>query len=116
MPQKLSITGPKDAVWFSAYSNWKLSADQANSARRELPHFKGPESGMSHIVGKADTESIIPSDPKNPQNSNLSIILLRHSSGVNAGEGKAAVGTKVATPQKPKAAIGVLPSLNQIKH
>ena len=70
---------------------------------------------MSHIVGKADTESIIPSDPKNPQNSNLSIIWLRHSSGANVGEGEAAVGTKAATPKKPKTANEVLPSLNQIK-
>jgi hypothetical protein len=71
---------------------------------------------MSHIVSKADTDSIIPGDPKNPQNSNLSIILLRHSSVADAGEGVAAAGTKAATPQKQKAANKVLPSLNHIKH
>jgi|TARA_B110000967_G_C18504235_1_gene373116 hypothetical protein len=41
--------------------------------------------------------------------------LLRHSSGANVGEGEAAVGTKAATPKKPKAANEVLPGLNQIK-
>ena len=36
MPEKLTITGHTDAVWFSSYSKWELSADRANSARREL--------------------------------------------------------------------------------
>jgi hypothetical protein len=71
---------------------------------------------MSHVVGKAVTDPTILDDPINQQNTNLSIILLRVSSGAKAGEGEAAGGTKAATPQKPKADNEVLPGLNQIKH
>ena len=135
MPQKISITGHTDAVPFvsdSGYSNWELSADRANSARRELLHFTVPESRMSHIVGKAATDPIMPDDPKNARNRRLSIILLRgSSSGASAGEADAVdeapsetpSETKAASPQipeaadetLPEAADETLPGLNQIK-
>jgi len=57
----------------------------------------------------------MPDGPKNERNRRLFIILLRGSSGANAGEGEAAIGTKPAAPQKPKLATEALPNLNQIK-
>ena len=80
MPQRLSISGHTDSVPFSTgngYGNWELSADRANSARRELVGFKVPEERVSRVVGKAATDPFLVDDPKNAQNRRLSIILLR---------------------------------------
>lgn len=107
MPQKLAISGHTDAVPFvtqSGYSNWELSADRANSARRELLHFNIPEERIGRIVGRAATEPLIVDDPKNSRNRRLSIVLLR---GTGEGAG--------ATVQKSKPVPEVLPGLNNIR-
>ncbi len=107
MPQKLAISGHTDAVPFhtdSGYSNWELSADRANSARREVQHFSIPEDRISRVVGKAATEPLLPDDPKNARNRRLSIILLRGTGANNP-----------AAPQPPKPAEELLPGLNEIK-
>ncbi|MBF0247175.1 MAG: flagellar motor protein MotB [Alphaproteobacteria bacterium] len=81
MPQDISITGHTDAVPMggrnAGYTNWELSADRANSARRGLLGLGVPEKRLSHIVGKAANEPLLPDDPKNARNRRLSIILLR---------------------------------------
>jgi len=107
MPQKLSISGHTDGVPFvsdSGYSNWELSADRANSARREVQHFDIPEERISRVVGKAATEPLLPDDPNNASNRRLSIILLRGSADVPPAA--------AATPQPVEE---VLPGLNEIK-
>jgi chemotaxis protein MotB len=80
MPQQISISGHTDAKRFvsdSGYSNWELSSDRANAARRELVHFKVPYDKVSLVVGKAATEPLLPAEPENARNRRLSIILLR---------------------------------------
>lgn len=120
MPQKLAISGYTDAVPFvsqSGYSNWELSADRANSARRELQHFKVPEERMSRVVGKAATEPLLPDDPNNARNRRLSIVLLRGTGDMPIGDGAEAgtlSGPKAVAPQI-KPADEALPGLNAIK-
>ncbi len=107
MPQKLSISGHTDAVPFvsdSGYSNWELSADRANSARREIQNFDVPEERVSRVVGKAATEPLLPDDPENARNRRLSIILLRGTGENNPAN---------AAPAQP--VEEVLPGLNEIK-
>ena len=80
MPQNISITGHTDAVPFKradGYSNWELSADRANAARKVLMDQGVPESRLSHVVGKAATDPLLADDPKNARNRRLSIIMLR---------------------------------------
>ena len=104
LPQQISISGHTDAVPFLAsggYSNWELSSDRANSARRELLHFKVPAQRYSRVVGKAATEPLLPDDPKNSRNRRLSIILLR--------------GTDANITANIRKKEEVLPGLNAIK-
>ena len=104
LPQQISISGHTDAVPFLAsggYSNWELSSDRANSARRELLHFKVPAQRYSRVVGKAATEPLLPDDPRNSRNRRLSIILLR--------------GTDANIPANIRKKEEVLPGLNAIK-
>ena len=81
MPQEISITGHTDSVPFTTrgeeYTNWELSSDRANSARRHLLHVGVPPERLSHIVGKAETEPLLSEDPTNSRNRRLSIIILR---------------------------------------
>ena len=113
MPQQISIAGHTDAQRFvsdTGYSNWELSADRANAARRELVHFKVPFERVSRVIGKAATELFLPDDPNNSKNRRLSIIMLR-----GTGQDK----TPEAGQKKPKAKTGekeaLLPGLKEIR-
>lgn len=89
MPQKIAISGHTDAVAFGAgsgYSNWELSVDRANAARRVLRDFGLDVARLSRVVGKAATEPLLEDDPRNPQNRRLSIVLLRGTGNQNYEE------------------------------
>ncbi len=79
-PQDLAISGHTDGKKFGGsgeYSNWELSADRSNSARRELIKYGIPEKRIGRVVGKAAKEPLMKDDPDNARNRRLSIILLR---------------------------------------
>ncbi len=80
MTQQISISGHTDAIRFSndrGYSNWELSSDRANAARRELMRNGVPYDRVSRVVGKAETEPLKADDPEHASNRRLSITLLR---------------------------------------
>lgn len=81
MPQNIAISGHTDSVPFGGggqdYTNWELSTDRANSARRGLLSMGVPEERISRVVGKAATVPLLPDDPSNARNRRLSIVLLR---------------------------------------
>ncbi len=80
MPQRLAITGHTDSTPFAGdgnYTNWELSLDRANAARRELMRLGVPEDRISRVVGKADRDPLMAGDPANLRNRRLSIVLLR---------------------------------------
>ncbi len=117
MPQQISISGHTDAKKFvsdTGYSNWELSADRANAARRELTHFKVPYEKVSLVVGKAATEPFLPSDPQNARNRRLSIVLLRGTGDDNPANPKNLEKKKPPTQPQAKAKEA-LPGLDQIR-
>lgn len=61
------------------YSNWELSADRANEARRYMVKSGLDTQQVARIVGKADTELANREDRNAPENSRISITLLRKS-------------------------------------
>jgi chemotaxis protein MotB len=80
LPQDVAISGHTDATRYqggAGYSNWELSADRANAARRVLVQFGVPESRIARVVGKAANEPLIHTDPEAPGNRRLSVVLLR---------------------------------------
>jgi chemotaxis protein MotB len=79
MPNKISISGHTDSTPYQSdngYSNWELSADRANAARRELLAAGLSPDRIANVVGKADTDPLLPDDPSSPRNRRLSIVLL----------------------------------------
>jgi len=81
MPNKVAIAGHTDSHGFSTggnYSNWELSTDRANAARRVLVDSKVPAERVNRVMGKADAEHLF-EDPYDPRNRRISIVLLRQS-------------------------------------
>jgi chemotaxis protein MotB len=79
-PQDVAVTGHTDATKFqgdSGYTNWELSADRANAARRALIQYGVPEERIARVVGKAATDPLLPHDPEAPGNRRLTMVLLR---------------------------------------
>jgi len=88
LPQKIAISGHTDSVPFgrgTAYGNWELSSDRANSARRALEEMGVPIARIDRVVGKADTEPLLKEDPANARNRRLSVILLHSTGGGDLG-------------------------------
>lgn len=79
-PNFISVTGHTDATPFGnnkEYTNWELSADRANAARRYLVSLGMDAERPKKVVGMADAELLLPEQPKSPRNRRITIILLR---------------------------------------
>jgi chemotaxis protein MotB len=102
LPNRVALEGHTDAKPFrgdSSYTNWELSVDRANAARRFLRDTGLPVSRLSRVVGKADTEHLVADQPENPRNRRLSIVLLR-GTGEAAPTQAPAPGSDAAAPQE----------------
>ncbi len=74
----IKIVGHTDSFSFkgnSSYSNWELSTDRANTARRLLSQHGFPLKQISEVSGKSSTEPLS-NDPSSPQNRRISITIL----------------------------------------
>jgi chemotaxis protein MotB len=82
LPNKISITGHTDSTQYALgakYTNWELSADRANATRREFLNDGVPSDRLSRVIGMADQDPINTTDPSDPQNRRISIVLLRQN-------------------------------------
>ncbi len=82
VPNRISITGHTDAVSFGAaslYTNWELSADRANTARRALLDGGYPETKILTVQGMGDGAPFNAADPNDPANRRIAIIVLKKS-------------------------------------
>ncbi|RBA24145.1 flagellar motor protein MotB [Herminiimonas fonticola] len=80
IPNRISLSGHTDATPYSSgeksYSNWELSSDRANASRRELIAGGMAESKMLRVVGLSSAVLFDPTDPLNPINRRISIIVM----------------------------------------
>ena len=78
LPKSLSIEGHTDSKPFSAtgiYSNWELSADRANAARRIMQQNGLSPTQVTQVRGYADQRLRKPQDPEDPANRRISVIV-----------------------------------------
>ncbi|KUJ71649.1 flagellar motor protein MotB [Thiomicrospira sp. WB1] len=76
---RISIAGHTDSSGYQAnaeYTNWELSADRANAARRMLLRGGVDSDSIAQVVGLADTIPFDKENPYNPRNRRISIIVL----------------------------------------
>ena len=76
LPNKVAIEGHTDSRPYGRadYSNWELSADRANAARRVLEENGFDETRISQVRGFADQRLLKKDDPTSPSNRRISII------------------------------------------
>ena len=78
LPNHVVIGGHTDAQKYSsqAYTNWELSSERANSARRVLEASGLRQDQVRRTTGYSDTLPLEGKDPKDPQNRRISIVVL----------------------------------------
>ncbi len=79
LPNSIIIEGHTDSKPFSGtygYSNWELSADRANSARKLMASSGLRPGQIVEIRGNADKRPRYPSDPEDPRNRRVVIVVL----------------------------------------
>lgn len=82
LPNRIAVLGHTDASQVDGpdeYSNWELSADRANAARRVLGDSGVTTDRFSEVTGKADTEPMYPDNPMRPENRRITIMVLREA-------------------------------------
>ena len=85
IPNSLLIEGHTDATPYSnnnAYSNWDLSADRANSARRLLQQDGVRQNQVTQVRGYADQMLRVKSNPTDPSNRRISILVKNDTEAV----------------------------------
>ncbi len=85
LPNSLLIEGHTDATPYSSdasYSNWDLSADRANSARRLMQQDGVRADQVTQVRGYADQMLRVKNNPTDPSNRRVSILVKNDSEAV----------------------------------
>lgn len=79
VPNKIRIAGHTDSARFTGrpnYSNWELSSERANAARRALTQGGLADEKIAEVVGHADSVLFDLSNPLNPMNRRITILVM----------------------------------------
>jgi chemotaxis protein MotB len=91
VPNRISISGHTDRKAYVAvnYTNWELSADRANAARRALLAGGLAPEKIGRVVGLASSVLLDPSAPESPVNRRISIVVMnkRTEAAISAENG-----------------------------
>jgi chemotaxis protein MotB len=100
LPNEVIVEGHTDTRPYSGqphgYTNWELSADRANGARRVLESSGLKPNQVVRVIGYADHQPLLASNPLDPTNRRVSVIVKRRA-------GSAPVSTPSTSPQTPGA-------------
>src|SRR3569833_249627 len=105
VPNRISLTGHTDMRPYpsnNGYTNWELSADRANAARRALVAGGLPDQKISRVVGLSSSVLFDKTEPQNPINRRISIVVMTKQAE------QAALATDVAaaeTPAEPTSSV-----------
>lgn len=114
VPNRISIEGHTDARPYPGnanYTNWELSTDRANAARRLMQANGLRPNQVSQVRGYAAEDLRVPSNPFDPSNRRISLIVqyLKPHEAANAQE-TAAANDQPAAPAKPATASAPAPA------
>jgi chemotaxis protein MotB len=80
LPNKILLSGHTDSAPYinsSQYDNWDLSSARAQASRRVLQASGIPTNRFVAVMGRADQELMVPTDPSSPVNRRISITILK---------------------------------------
>jgi chemotaxis protein MotB len=116
VPNRISLSGHTDIRPYPGrnYSNWELSADRANSARRALELGGLEPAKIARVVGLSSSVLFDKSHPEDPINRRISIIVMTKAAedqalktdSANAGETEPA-NSAAAAPAPLEGPIGI---------
>jgi chemotaxis protein MotB len=119
LPNSLLIEGHTDATPYSSdlgYSNWDLSADRANSARRLMQQDGVRVNQVTQVRGYADQMLRVKDNPTDPSNRRISILVKNDNEAVPTLSAASVVnGTTPLPGAAPKAATGPSPATNGVE-
>jgi chemotaxis protein MotB len=113
-PNKISISGHTDDAPYNGaqgYSNWELSADRANAARRALLDGGLVEDKIARVVGLAASVPFDKVDPSDPINRRISIILMTKQAQDAALSQEQADGAQVVPPSSANTTASAVPPI-----
>ncbi len=87
VPNRLSITGHTDATPYAGltgFTNWDLSTDRANSARRAIEGAGLDTAQISRVVGLGSSVLFDQQNPRNPINRRISIVVMTKAADAEA--------------------------------
>jgi chemotaxis protein MotB len=101
VPNRISITGHTDTRPYpgqGGYSNWELSADRANAARRALVGAGLPDEKIARVVGLSSSVLFDRNNPQSPINRRISIVIMTKQAEEEALKTDVANITPAAAP------------------
>ena len=106
---KISLDGHTDRSPYGngerGYSNWELSADRANSSRRELIAAGMPDEKLARVTGLASSNLLDVQNPLSPTNRRITILVMtREAEERLLGGSRAAAAAAAAANASPPAA------------
>ena len=78
LDHQVDVEGHTDSRGYAStdrYSNWELSADRANAARRVMEHAGLRGAQVTSVRGLADRQLRFPADPLDARNRRVSILV-----------------------------------------
>jgi chemotaxis protein MotB len=81
LPNRVQVTGHTDnsGSVSATYSNWELSSDRANTARRTLRAARVLDDRFAEVTGKAATDPLFPDTPGRAENRRIGFLVLREA-------------------------------------
>jgi chemotaxis protein MotB len=104
VPNRISIEGHTDARPYPGnanYTNWELSADRANAARRLMQANGLRPNQVSQVRGYAAEDLRVPSNPFDPSNRRISLIVQYLKPHKAADPQETAAESQTSAPAKP---------------
>jgi chemotaxis protein MotB len=104
VPNRISLTGHTDIRPYpstNGYTNWELSADRANAARRALTAGGLVDSKIARVVGLSSSVLFDKNDPQSPINRRISIVVMTKQAE------EAALKTDVANDAAPSSDLSL---------
>ncbi len=88
LPNRITIQGHTDGGNYTGAdgaTNWELSANRANSARRVLSSSGVTQDRVFEVTGKAGTDPLYPDQPTKTENRRITVLILREAPVVPPG-------------------------------
>jgi chemotaxis protein MotB len=106
---QIKVEGHTDSSGYRSgaiYSNWELSADRANAARRELLAGGLSEDKIAEVTGYADRMLFVKDDPRSPLNRRITITAFTPKEMLVVPKEEVLTPEQVAAAEKEKKKLG----------